>query len=131
MPASISTTSNVQTLERATFQFNAIGTTCDILKSAFTRYFNIMFDEPSGVTEEQYSTALKFSSNQNQLDKLDVNVMTPCDLLYPSFEMNESCEYHAVILVFFGYQGIFAIFKCTTSNYKGPEYTMYCHTQDK
>ena len=96
MPQFISTTPDVQMFDAAAFEFEAVGSTCDVLESAFKRYFFIIFGMSRNKAAEKYDAVLKFRAMWRRrtggLDKLEVNVETPCAEQYPSLDMDESCK---------------------------------------
>jgi len=97
MPDTYVSTPDIQTIDMFSFQFNAIGQSCDILQSAFSRYYNIIFrgGHPNGlVGKRQRRNALKFrpkfaASAAPVVSALNVKVQNPCEH-YPSLEMDES-----------------------------------------
>ncbi len=98
MPKAFSQTEDIQVLSSDKFEFTVSGNDCDILRTALSRYFKIVFHNKG-------STSLKFKPRSrvqqektnwkaidlSELPSLDINIKTTCEV-YPSLQMDESCE---------------------------------------
>ena len=75
------------------FSFLAPGKECDILESAITRYFNLIFGEHA------HNDELLFEPS-SMLKSASLNLMGDCEVL-PHFNMDESCGFFSCILLYF------------------------------
>lgn len=87
LPQSFRSDSTVLQLDPTTFRFNKDGYSCDILESAFDRYFKIIFGANYG-----RSTALHFVEYEDNLPSVSVKLLNECER-YPSLQMDESCKF--------------------------------------
>ena len=104
-PQSIQTTSLKLAVHPAAFHFlvNSSGQTCDLLTSAFDRYYQLIFfpqtylnyilNPKSGNNKKSYITKKNLNDLRDVplLKRLNVHIQEPCDQ-YPSLESNESCK---------------------------------------
>jgi len=118
-PASMITTNESQVVKAMLFRFKATMHSCDILESAFVRYFDIIFHgQPSykkhtgedvNDVEKDNSQRLLFKPNEVVgVTSLDVAVQQPCEK-WPSLEMDESCKLSATRVTFAAYVHIFNV----------------------
>jgi len=99
LPASMTTTEDAQVVEAMLFRFSATAHSCDILESAFVRYFDIIFHGQPSHKKHHETDGNRREQNSNRpllykpvgLTSLDVAVQQECEK-WPSLEMDESCE---------------------------------------
>ena len=99
MPASMVTTNGSQVVKAMLFRFQATKYSCDILESAFVRYFDIIFYGQPSYREHSGDDVSRVEKHKNQplqfepvgLTSLNVAVQQPCEK-WPSLEMDESCK---------------------------------------
>ncbi|XP_072167090.1 beta-hexosaminidase subunit alpha-like isoform X2 [Diadema setosum] len=90
MPQEIQVTGDVYTLvSEERFDFTATGVRCDLLDSAFARYFGIIFFGTPQAARRRRSPMEFTAPSATELTGLDVNVMEPCQD-YPGLESDEN-----------------------------------------
>jgi hypothetical protein len=104
-PQSIQTTRQQFAIHPAAFHFmvNSTSQTCDLLTSAFDRYYRLIFFpqsyldyvlNPESINNEIKSGPKKSLAdlhNTPLLKRLNVHIQQPCDQ-YPSLQSDESCK---------------------------------------
>ncbi|XP_076443507.1 beta-hexosaminidase subunit alpha-like [Babylonia areolata] len=95
MPKTYEPTGNSNTLDADTFSFAVAGEDCDILRKAFVRYHRAIFGDVGDKSRsERFSPKFVqvFSQVQADVNKLSVDVSSPCQGVYPSLKSDESYQ---------------------------------------
>jgi len=92
MPSVYATTGDTMLVTSSAFKFAAGDKTCDILQDAFDRYFGYIFYSGRRHLKSDSLRSVARKAGQPMLTTLRVDVTTECDRLYPSIDMDESCE---------------------------------------